>query len=69
MNVETLHCAEAAWQALRESDQTAHGVAGTAHAHVAMYQLSDREFVELHPRPTLKALLVGNAGMHQSRAA
>lgn len=68
-NTEALLHAEHAWQALRESSLPAHGVAGTAHSEVAMYQLSEAEFRELYPRPTLKQFLTDNAGINQENPA
>jgi hypothetical protein len=56
--------AEQAWQALRESG-TAIGTTAIAGADfdTAYYQLSEAEFRQLHPRPTLKQLLIEHAGM------
>lgn len=51
-NVTILRDAEAAWQSLY----------GTNH------QMEHDEFCLIHPRPTLKALLLGNAGMHRQAA-
>lgn len=53
---DTLFCAEQAWQAKREA-------ACIGHAS------EEREFALLNPRPTLKELLIANAGMSTERAA
>lgn len=69
MNYELWFAADAAWLALRESNYPAWGAAGAANSGAAMYQLSDEEFRRLHPRPTLKEFLIGNAGMGREREA
>lgn len=68
-NTDALRHAEDAWQALRESALPAHSVAGAAHSGVAMYQLSEAEFREMHPRPTLKQFLLDNAGINRENPA
>lgn len=68
MNCEMLQHSEDAWQSMRFSGLPAYGVAGAAHSGAAMYQLSEAEFRELHPRPTLKAFLIGNKGMADSES-
>lgn len=63
-NCDLLRDADAAWQGLRESGQ-AIGTTDVAGADftVGFNQLSDDEFRSIHPRPTLKAFLIGNKGM------
>lgn len=63
-NCDLLAEAEAAWQMLRECGD-AIGTTAVAGADftTGYYQLSDEEFRSLHPRPTLKAFLIGNKGM------
>lgn len=62
--METLGSAESAWQHLRESGDLAFDAAGAGNSCVGYYQLSDAEFKGLHPRPTLKAFLIEQAGMY-----
>ena len=64
MNVTQFRDADYAWHSLRESGLAIHSgsVAGAGYNN-AYYQLSEEEFRELHPRPTLKELLIGNTGM------
>ncbi len=63
-NCELLASAEAYWQGLRESGQPIHsGSVPGATYDTAYYQLSDREFKMIHPRPTLKDFLIQNKGM------
>lgn len=50
---DTYHSARDAWQALRESGTPAYGAAGAANSGAACYQLTDAEFAELYPPPTL----------------
>lgn len=65
--VQTLRDAEDAWQALRESGAPIHsGLVPGANHDTAYYQLSEREYRILNPRPTLKTLLVESAGMRRS---
>lgn len=65
-NMQGWSSAHAAWEHLRESGQPVHTgarhVAG-ADGDTAYYQLSDREYQAIHPRPTLKEFLIHNAGM------
>lgn len=42
-----------AWLALRESSTPAYAAAGAANSGAACYQLSDEEFAQLFPPPTL----------------
>ena len=51
-NTDLLYHANAAWE--RECEAEAIG-----------YATETAEFAASHPRPTLKAMLIGNAGMHQ----
>lgn len=61
---DQLSSAEAHWQSLRESGESIHsGTVAGATYDTAYYQLSDREFKMIHPRPTLKDFLIQNKGM------
>lgn len=65
-NCEILREAEAAWQALKESGEAimTTSVAGAEYT-TGYYQLTEAEYRSIRPRPTLKELFVGNAGMNQ----
>jgi hypothetical protein len=67
---DLLLCEEIAWQARRESGMAIHTdqIAG-ADYDTGYYQLTEGDYRSLHPRPTLKALLVGHAGTSQISAA
>lgn len=67
-NCEILSEAEAAWQALKESGEAimTTSIAG-ADYQTGYYQLSEAEYRQLRPRPTLKHLLVQNAGIGRER--
>jgi hypothetical protein len=56
LNCELLLDADLTWQ--REREDASSG-----------YPAEEREYAEQYPRPTLKAFLLGNAGMHQDRRA
>lgn len=58
--VEDYRAARDAWQSLRESGVIVTGVAGTSHAAVAAYQLTDDEFASVFPPPLFKDWLEGN---------
>lgn len=58
-----------AWLHRRESSLPAFGAAGAAHSDVCCYQLSDREYRELYPEPTLREMLVANKGMNAEQEA
>lgn len=64
-NCGILREAESAWQALKESGEAimTTAVAG-ADFQTGYYQLSEAEYRRIRPRPTLKELLIGNAGMN-----
>lgn len=49
-NVEAFRCADHAWWLARE--EICYG-----------YETEEREFLETHPRPTLKQLLISNRGL------
>lgn len=59
LSVET-----AAWEALRESGEHIRGSVAGADDGTVYYQLTDEQFRQLHPRPTLRTILEMNAGMH-----
>lgn len=63
-NCSLLEEAEVAWQALKESGEAimTTAIAG-AEFSTGYYQLTDREYRQIRPRPNLKELLIGNAGM------
>lgn len=63
-NMDIWSSAHAAWSARRESGEPAYGAAGAANSGVACYQLSDREYQEMWPQPTLKQCLIDNKGMN-----
>jgi len=65
MNVTQWSDADLAWQALRESGDPIHSdrVPGATYS-TAYYQLSDREFRLLRPRPLFKDFLITNKGMN-----
>lgn len=67
--VEEYRDARHAWEALRESDVIVMGVAGTAHAAVAAYQLSDEEFARAFPPPLFRDWLLFHAHKNASPAA
>lgn len=48
-NTDLLHCADHAWWLARE-------------AVAVGYATEEREYADQHPRPTLKAFLIHNAG-------
>lgn len=61
----TYRDARDAWEARRESGAPAWGAAGAANSGVALYQLSDEEFAQLHPPPRFADFLVGlSSGAH-----
>lgn len=62
-NVDCWSSAHAAWAERRESSAPAYMAAGASHSGAACYQLSDREYADLYPQPTLKDFLLGNKGM------
>lgn len=64
-NVGLLRDAEMAWQGMRESGLPINTsrIAG-APADTAFYQLSDAEYRQVKPRPTLKEYLLSNKGIH-----
>ena len=63
--MQALDSAESEWQARRESGDPIHsGAVAGATYDTAYYQLSDREYSMIHPRPTLKEFLINNRGMH-----
>lgn len=55
---DTYRAARAAWESQRESSEMTSAVAGTA-GGVAMYQLSDAEYRDAYPAPTLGQVLSG----------
>lgn len=59
--VEEYRDARHAWEALRESDTIVMGVAGTAHAAIAAYQLTDEEFARAFPPPLFRDWLLSRA--------
>lgn len=68
--MEEYRAAEAAWFALRESGQPINtGAVAGADYDTAYYQLSDEEYQQINPRPTLRMFLETNAGMAQYQAA
>lgn len=70
MNVDQWLSADLAWSALRESGQSIHSdkVPGATY-DTAYYQLSDREFRMLCPRPLFKDFLIANKGMNSEPEA
>lgn len=67
--VEEYRDARHAWEALRESDVIVMGVAGTAHAAVAAYQLTDAEFAAVFPPPLFKDWLLFRANRNDQLPA
>lgn len=68
--MDILREAENAWQALKESGEAimTTAVAG-ADYQTGYYQLSEAEYRKIRPRPTLKELLINNAGMYDPHRA
>lgn len=64
-NLDILRNAETVWEALKESGEAimTTSIAG-AEFTTGYYQLTDAEYRQIRPRPTLKELLIGNKGMH-----
>lgn len=63
-NMDIWRSAHDAWVQRRESSAPAFGAAGAANSGVCCYQLSDGEYRELYPEPTLKEFLIENKGMN-----
>jgi hypothetical protein len=66
-NMAIFRDTEAARQALRQSDEYVRSSVAGADSGTAYYQLSDREFNEIHPCLPLKEILVQNRGMTTQR--
>lgn len=68
-NCAILAEAEAVWQALKESGEAimTTSVAGAEYT-TGYYQLSEAEYRQIRPRPTLKSFLIANAGLNREPA-
>lgn len=67
--VQSYRDARDAWERLRESGAIVTGVAGTSHAAVAAYQLSDDEFAAAHPPPLFRDWLSSRTNNHRGDSA
>lgn len=54
------------WNQLRESGEAVRYDVAGADSGTCYYQLTDEEFESIHPRPTLKSILVHHAGLGRS---